>query len=544
MLRQLKRLAGLLGLGPRREGFTQTRGIRVPMDDGVTLETDLYQPDGPGPHPTLLTRVPYGIAAFRPVAERYAAHGFIVVMQATRGTSRSGGTFEPLVDERRDGLATLRWLRQQPWFDGRLGVSGPSYLGYAAWAIADAPEIVAMSAKSTAADFRPIVFPGGAFHLGLWLSWVQVIEALRGSPLLFALSVRFGGVEKKTLRAASALPLIDADIKATGHKVTFWRHWLGNAIGNDAFWEKLDHRHLLGQRTPPNLFVSGWSDFMLDPMLRDYETLRSAGRRPYLTIGPWAHTDPAMLATGFTETLEWMEVHLMGKGTLRGKPVRIEVSGAWHEFESWPPANAEEQLWHLHPERGLSTQPAVRGEPDQYRYNPADPTPNLGGAFFGFSGTGQVDQASLEARPDVLTYTSEPLVNDFTIIGPPQVTLFARASLPTADFFVKLCDVDDAGVSTNVTDGILRVSADAAAVHDNIWRLEFQLHATAHRFPRGHRLRVQVSSGAHPRYARNTGTDEPLREARTLLAADIEIFHDAAHPSALALPVVELNDER
>lgn len=516
----------------------RTRNIRIAMDDGVTLETEHFAPATPGPHPTVLTRIPYGIRAFRSMAEMYAEHGFHVVLQACRGTAGSGGTFEPLVNERADGLATLRWIREQPWFDGRLAVSGPSYVGYATWAVADAPEIKALSAKSTASDFGPIVFPGGGFHLGLWLSWIQVMQGLRGSALAFALKARTGGVERRTAEAANLVPLIDADVRATGHRVAFWQEWLGKAIGNPQFWEPLDHRHRIGPQTAPNLFVSGWYDFMLDPMLRDYEALVAAGHRPYMSIGPWAHTDLRLLSHGVTETLHWFETILLGKtGLLREKPVLLEISGTWHEFDQWPPSDVVEQVWHLHAGGVLAQGAAAEGEPDRYRYDPNDPTPNVGGAHFAFGGTGAQDQAALEARADVLCFTSKPLDADTTVIGQPEVTLFCRASLPNADFFVKLCDVDENGVSIGISDGIIRVTPASPEAAGDVWRLRFRLHAMGHRFSRGHRLRVQVSSGAHPRFARNTGTDEPLGEATRLVAADVEVFHDLAHPSAVALPV-------
>jgi putative CocE/NonD family hydrolase len=179
-------------------------------------------------------------------------------------------------------------------------------------------------------------------------------------------------------------------------------------------------------------------------------------------------------------------------------------------------------------------------EPDAYTYDPRKPTPAVGGAMFAFKGAGPVDNAKLEQRDDVLTYTSEPLFNPVTIIGNVRVTLYARASLPNADFFVRLCDVDEKGVSTNICDGLIRMTSAAPAVVDDIWKLNFKLHATAHCFKQDHRLRVIVASGAHPRFARNTGTDEPFGEATTLVPADIEIFHDPTHPTALHLPVHEI----
>jgi putative CocE/NonD family hydrolase len=151
-----------------------------------------------------------------------------------------------------------------------------------------------------------------------------------------------------------------------------------------------------------------------------------------------------------------------------------------------------------------------------------------------------VDNAALEARGDVLTYTSEKLFTAVTIIGNVRATLYARASLPHADFFVRLCDVDEKGVSTNICDGFVRMSPASPAMPEDIWKINLKLHATAHTFLRGHRIRVIVASGAHPRYARNTGTDEPLATATTLVPADIEIFHDPEHPTTLHLPVFEI----
>ncbi len=153
--------------------------------------------------------------------------------------------------------------------------------------------------------------------------------------------------------------------------------------------------------------------------------------------------------------------------------------------------------------------------------------------MFAFAGAGPQDQAALEARSDVLVYTSEPLAAPLTIIGSVRAVIYMRASLPHADLFVKLCDVDGTGRSINICDGIIRKSATEAGT----WRLNFKLHATAHRFDAGHRLRLLVAGGAHPRFARNTGTDEPLGTATTLRTVDVEIFHDPEHPSAIHLPV-------
>ncbi len=533
-------LARAAKLPRRRNRVTRTRALRVRMRDGVNLETELFAPRGEGKHPSILIRVPYGLRGFSTGAEVYAERGYIVVLQACRGTAGSEGEFDPLSKEREDGLDTIAWIKTQPWFDGRLGMSGASYLGYAQWAVCDAlPKQSAIAVKVSSAEFKSVVFPGGSFHLGLWLGWMQIIEMLRRPSFGMFRRIGSGIIEKRTLAASMQLPLIDADRRATGHDVPFWKRWVGQAIGNDTFWQPLDHTHRLGPRTPPTSFVSGWYDFMLDQLLRDYETLAMAGGKPQLTVGPWWHVSPELQTVGVSDTLEWMNARLMGGGaTPRAKPVRLFITGtdAWRDFDAYPPGGPNIEIWHLHPDKSLSQRLPDASPPDRYLYDPHNPTPNLGGAIFAFVGAGPVNQAPLEARNDVLSFTSAPLAQPLTIIGSVRAVIHARATPAFADVFVKLCDVDADGISTNICDGIIR----RAGADFGPWRLNFKLHATAHQFAAGHRLRVLVASGAHPRYARNTGTDEPFGTATSLRPVEVEIFHDPEHASAIHLPVYSL----
>jgi putative CocE/NonD family hydrolase len=535
-------LAWVEDLPPRSNGVRRKRGIAVPMADGVLLKTDHYAPDAPGPHPTILMRLPYGRRGFAGIAEAYAERGFHVVIQACRGTERSGGEFDPFANERADGLATLEWIKAQPWFDGRIGLTGPSYLGYAQWAISDAlPETSALAVKVTTADFRPVVFPSGAFHLNLWLSWVQVIEGLRHRPLATAARMFSGDIERRTQKAAAVLPLIEADRKAVGHRIGFWRHWFEHAIDKDEFWTDLDHRHRLTDKTPPVHFISGWFDFMLDPLLADYQRLVSLGHRPYLTIGSWFHIAEELQRDNLRETLLWMRAWLMADHAgLRRRPVRLHIAGRdeWHEFESYPPGPPQPQTWLLGTGGTMvDSEPAGSGS-DTYRYDPTNPTPNLGGAIFAFTGAGSVDNAALESRSDVLVYTGRVLTREVTVIGQCQVTLTARAALPHADFFVRLNDVGPDGVSRNVCDGFVRVTPETPVAPDGNWRLAIPLHATAHCFLPGHRLRLLIASGAHPRYARNLGTPEPINTAVEMVANDIEVNRDG---TSITLPTYTLD---
>ncbi|WIJ26233.1 CocE/NonD family hydrolase [Devosia sp. RR2S18] len=531
-------LAYLEDLPPRTNSVKKTRSIPVTMSDGVVLLTDHYAPRLAGQHPTLLMRLPYGRQGFGPIAEAYAERGFHVVIQACRGTEKSGGEFDPLVNERSDGLATLDWLKGQPWYDGRLGLSGPSYLGYAQWAISDAlPPVSAMATKVTTADFRSVVFPAGAFHLQLWLSWLQVVEGLRRSPLRAAARMVTGTIERKTAKASNTLPLKEADVAAVGKPIGFWRRWFDEAIGNEGFWDELDHRHRMNDKTPPVHFISGWYDFMLDQLLSDYQRLIDLGHQPYLTVGTWFHVEDQLQRDNLRETLLWMRAKLLNDASgLREKPVRIHVSGEdeWREFDCFPPPGAAEKSWFLAPGRVLSERKNSTDERDFYRYDPAEPTPNVGGAIFAFTGAGMVDNKPREERADVRCYTGEKLTQAVTVIGKSRVTLTARASLPDADFFVRLCDVGTDGMSRNICDGLVRVTPETPTDAEGNWHLEIGLHATAHSFLPGHRLRLQVSSGAHPRYARNMGTGEPISTATKMEANDIEI---SLAGSALSLPV-------
>ncbi|KRA97325.1 hypothetical protein ASD83_09255 [Devosia sp. Root685] len=534
-------LAWVEDLPPRLNGVTKTRGLSLTMDDGVVLKTDHYAPRADGPHPTILMRLPYGRRGFSAICEAYAERGFHVVIQACRGTERSGGEFDPFAKERADGLATLKWIKEQPWFDGRIGLTGPSYLGYAQWAISDAlPPVAAMATKVTTSNFRPVVFPSGAFHLNLWLSWVQVIEGLRSRPLATAARMFSGDIERRTDRAAAVLPVIEADKIAVGHKIGFWRYWFTHAIGNDDFWKEIDHSHRLSKTTPPVHFISGWYDFMLDPLLADYQRLVELGHQPYLTIGTWFHIAEELQRDNLRETLLWMRAKLLGDASgLRKNPIRIHISGRneWHEFGHYPPGPPAPINLSIGPDRQLvESGPSSTGS-DSYRYDPNDPTPNLGGAIFAFTGAGAQDNAPLESRPDVLTYTGPTLLKSLTIIGQCQIRLRARASLPYADFFVRLSDVGPDGISTNICDGLLRVTPETSTEADGSWTLHFPLHATAHSFLPGHRLRLLIASGAHPRYARNPGTGEPISTATTLLANDIEILHEG---TGITLPTHEL----
>ena len=516
------------------------RDLRVPMPDGTVLLTDRYAPRGVDRPPLVLVRSPYGRRRVWGVlfGRLFAERGFQAVIQSCRGTFGSGGTLDPFgPDEHDDGLATVAWLRKQPWYPGSFGTCGPSYLGMTQWAIAaDAgPELRAIAVQVTTADFRAPFYPGGSFSLDEAFTWMCQVNN-QEQPLA---TLRHQVTQRGRRPLMNHLPLRDLDRLATGHPVPYWQDWLVHHAPGDDFWKDRRFAGTLGEVTAPVSMVTGWHDFFLPLQLRDYAALRQAGQEPYLLIGPWRHADQQSAQAWISESLPWLRAHLAGDGSaLRREPVRIFVTGAeeWRNLPAWPP-QTQPHRWHLHPGGLLAQDAPPTAEPDRYTYDPADPTPALAGPV-GLTGQARVDNRSLEARPDVLTYTSTALAGDLTVMGEIIAELFVASSLEHADFFARLCEVDPTGKSVNICDALLRVTPGGPERQpDGVLRLRFTLWPTAHVFRRGNRLRLQVSSGAHPRYARNTGTGEPLGTATRLVRADQQVFHDPGHPSGVVLPV-------
>jgi uncharacterized protein len=519
------------------------RDLQVPMPDGVVLLADHYYPRGGDKPPTILLRSPYGRASVFGLlfGQSFAERGFQVLIQSCRGTFGSGGVFAPFRDERADGLATVAWLEQQPWFSGDLATIGPSYLGFVQWAIAAeaGPALKAMATQVTGSELRSSIYPGESFWLDTGLTWLFIVHHQERS--LLALVIALARMVKKLRPVFAQLPLRGMDEAAIGRPAPFFQDWLAHNEAGDAWWKPMDFSENVARVSAPVHMLGGWYDVFLPRQVADYEKLRQAGQRPYLTIGPWAHRTQGLMQVALRESIVWFRAHLLGdRSGLRDAPVRVFVMGAdeWREFPEWPPPGYQEQRWHLQPGGGLSTKIPAASEPDHYRYDPADPTPAVGGSSLS-ENAGPKDNRALEARRDVLVYTSAPLDRDLTAVGPVAVELYVQSSLDHTDFFARLCDVDPAGKSINVCDGLLRLlSGRPSPDADGYRKVRIELWPTAYRFKRGHSLRVQVSSGAHPRFARNLGSGEPLATATTLVAADQSVAHDPAHPSAIFLPVM------
>ena len=325
--------------------------------------------------------------------------------------------------------------------------------------------------------------------------------------------LRQAGQARRTRRALGTLPLGQADAAAIGHHSGYIQDILAHDSGAPR-WAGIDHRHRVAEVTVPVSSIGGWYDIFLPGQLRDFQILQEAGRPARLTVGPWTHASMGAFRASMRETLGFGLAYARGVDPPERAPVRLFVMGeeAWRDFGSWPPTGLSRHSGSTSSRGGaLLRGAAARARPpDRYRYDPADPTPAAGGVRL--SGTaGRVDNSALEARDDVRTYTTDRLDQDIEVIGEVSAEIWFRSSLPYADVFVRLCDVDPRGRSRNVCDGLISLSGA-----DEISCATVRLWPTAHRFKAGHRMRVQVSSGAFPRYGRNPGTGEARATATTL----------------------------
>jgi putative CocE/NonD family hydrolase len=540
-------IAKVLRLPPVRNDVTVERGIKVPMPDGVSLATDLFLPRVNEPVPAILIRTPYGrptITGFFGdlIAQCFAERGYAVVYQDVRGRFDSEGEWEPYIHEAGDGAATVAWIVEQAWSDGQVGMWGQSYVGYTLWATAVSglpfvKAIVPVITQSFLAD------RGREGHqLDRTLRWLLLLDALVNPDL--SRQERMGRAinakiqDRAIGRGFTHLPIETVDEVILGKEVGFFRKWLEYPDQEHDYWQAVNFSPRVAGVTAPVHLVGGWYDIFLEGQLQDYYALRTAGRTPYLTIGGWTHLNTDGQWASIRAALAWFNTHLKGEAEhLRRKPVRLYVMGAneWRDFDSFPPPSTPETLY-LRQQASLEHGKPLGDEPpDLYRYDPADPTPGIGGALLS-SEAGAKDNRPLEARGDVLTYTTAPLQTAKEIIGQTQVRLWVESDVAHTDFFVRLTDVHPDGKSINICDGHLRLSGFPPHQPTPI---EIDLAPTAHRFAKGHRIRLQLSSGAHPRIARNLGTGEPEMRGTKMVTANQVIYHDAERVSEVVLPVYQ-----
>lgn len=546
--------------------------VPVPMRDGTVLRADIYRPAAEGTFPVLLSRSPYDkgscmdpVMDFRTVVRS----GYIVVSQDTRGRFASDGEWLPWKHERADGYDTIEWAASLPSSNGRVGMFGGSYLGSTQWsaAIAGAPHLVAIAPSITWSDPEDgLMFRGGAVELGLNAFWAleqamgQLPKAGLNPDLAKAeMMATLGDFDSLATRGywdlpSSALPTI---VTAGQPDIGVGRAFVDRATTDDS---RVANRY--GEVDLPSLNIAGWYDVFLQGSLDNYVGMRSRGRTARLIVGPYAHTTmvSAALTGGLVGDLNFGVFAQMPGGQsyteiqrdwydhwLKDAPatsahdsgVLLFVMGTnqWRWEPEWPLSRAKDTDLYLTDELSLSrSAPDAAEAVSDFTYDPADPVLTRGGNLvmsYEFP-AGPFDQRHAEARDDVLVFTTRPLDADLEITGRIRATLFASTDGPSTDWVVRLCEVNELGISRNIVDGITRVRTEPSRIDEvvvDLWSTSIVIRA-------GHRLRVQVTSSNFPRWDRNLNTGEPETEATTIRVAHQRIFHDRDRPSRIALPIV------
>jgi hypothetical protein len=559
--------------------FTIQKDAVQPMRDGALLRADIYLPEGDGPFPTILERTPYNKEDSSEVKvdapAYFASRGYAVVIQDVRGRFKSDGDFRPFHDDgwglNRDGYDTVAWIAAQPWCDDNIGAFGGSYSGATQYRLAPTrpPHLKAMYVRESSADYgAEWVYRGGAFELGFMLSWALGVTNNNLAHLATGADFdRQRGVLEKALAEIESwqrhLPLNPTPLF---EGLSDWYNEFLAHPDDGPYWWQWNIAHQHDQIDVPIYHLGGWFDIFLNGTIENFTGIKAKARSPEarpaqrLIIGPWIHgpwqIDQAVqgevdfgpdAVRNFNELrLPWFDFWLKGidNGVMNEPPVKLFVMGEnrWRTAADYPLPNTRYTNWFLHEDGNLDLSPPTTAEsPDNYLYDPDDPVPTRGGNTLGIPG-GAWDQRPVEGR--CLTYTSQPLAEDLTIIGPVRCILHAMSSAPDTDWVVRLTDVSPDGFSRLLCDGILRARYRRSRTHptlltpDQVYEFEVDLWATANTFRAGHRLRVAVTSSNFPRFDRNLNTGGPANlEARGEAALNT-IFHDLLRPSHIILPVL------
>ena len=550
-------------------------GIHIKMRDGVSLVADIYRPKVEGKFPVLLERTPYDRKGESSTAYELSSHGYVVVLQDTRGRYESGGDFYPFRDESQDGFDTVEWAAKLDYADGKVGMFGGSYVGATQMlaAMARPPHLVAIFPYVTGSDY----YDGWTYQSGVLMQWftsswtsILAVDTLR----------RRAEENLRPKEWVATLPVENYPLLSLPAPVSlapYFRDWVAHER-SDAYWQRWRISDHYREMKVKGLHAAGWHDLFLKGSIKNYTGLHTeasdpdvrAGQR--LLIGPWAHAPTsaegkvgdvvfgksAVLDMPGT-ALKWFDYTLKGlqNDYAGAAPVRIFIMGenVWRDEQEFPLARTRYTKYHLHSVRGangptsdgdLSLTAPGSERPDQFEYDPKNPVPTIGGRLCCGVAVppGPFDQRPNESRPDVLIYSTPPLERDLEVTGFVSLEVYASTSAVDTDFTALLADVDESGYARFLTDGVVRAryregtERPEGVVPGKVYKYNIDLWATSNIFKKGHRLRLYISSSNFPRFNRNPNTGESMLGASRMVNARQTIYHDGKYRSALVLPVI------
>lgn len=561
---------------------TLQRDVPVTMRDGVVLRADIYRPLSSEKFPVLLHRTPYNKSSRADFAVRGATRGYIVILQDVRGRYASGGEWYPFKYESQDGYDTVEWAAALPYSNGKVGMFGGSYVGATQMlaAIAHPPHLSGICPVATASNYHDgWTYQGGAFEQWFNESWTTGLSLDTIDRYLPSVANAAAGSHTLPL---SSYPLLNfnSNPETSGlvaKLAPYFLDWLAHP-NFDEYWRRWSIEDHFADTQVPALTITAWYDIVLGGALRNYEGIKAQGgseiarQNQRLLIAVGGHAGPGRkvgeldfgaAVDEFNQddvTLDWYDFLFKGvqNGFATRKPVRIFVMGtnSWRDEDTWPLARAALTRYFLHSggranslngNGSLSETVRHSEQPDQYLYDPTDPVPTIGGPLCCDNvrlRPGPWDQRPVESRRDVLVYSAAPFTRDTEVTGPVRVELYAKSSAVDTDFTAKLVDVWPNGFAQNLTEGIVRAKYRVSQVEPSllipgqIYKFTIDLWSTSNIFLAGHALRLDISSSNFPRFDRNLNTGEDAKLAEHSIKATNTIVHDAAHPSALILPIV------
>nr|HET6902649.1 CocE/NonD family hydrolase [Ktedonobacteraceae bacterium] len=481
------------------------------------------------------------------------------------------GQFVPYFNDGQDGYDAIEWCAAQSRSDGNIGTIGSSYPGRIQWLVAllQPPHLRAMVVRVTPSD--PFVETPTGLPSPMHLCWLHLVSG-RMNQVMEAVD---------WLSIYEHLPLLTMDERA-GRRNQYWRNDVAHPQ-LDEYWEPLCYQTRFERVNVPVLHISGWYDDeqIGTPLNFIGMTTRGATSdarsNQRLLIGPWGHSVNAKSKLGEVdfgqnalidlraEELQWLDRWLkQGEHKIEAAPVRIFIMGTneWRDEHEWPLARTQWTPYYLHsggnansrfgdgslsttrPESVESIESAESIKPfDSYRYDPARPVPFITDATSAQIG-GPDDYAAIERRDDVLVYVTAPLTEDTEVTGPIRVDLYASSSAPDTDFMAKLVDIWPTGFVQRLCDGMIRarfrdgMHRPSLIEPGQIYHYSIDCWNTCQMFKAGHRIGLEISSSAFPKFDRNPNTGAPLGQTTEMVVADQRIYHDAQHPSAVVLPII------
>ena len=564
------------------------RNVPMKTRDGVTLHADVYRPAGEGTFPVLLQRTPYNKDNAADFGRKAVARGFMVVVQDVRGRYTSEGDWYTFKHEMEDGYDTVEWAAALPHSNGKVGMFGGSYVGATQMlaAIGHPPHLAGICPVVTASNYHENwTYQGGALEQWFDESWTS---GLAQDTLDRAIRKDSNAVVGDRVLPLTQFPVFNLQPIASGAQLTrelapYFLDWLAHPT-YDGYWKQWSIEESYDKIQVPALTIAAWYDIFQGGSLKNYlglrdhagsETARSTQRLLVIIgghsgfgrkIGDVDFGDDAAFDEN-AATLDWYDYLFLGKQNQFAdatKPVRIFVMGQneWRNEAAWPLERATATSYYLGSsgkansaagDGALVTAKPAQTKPtenkaDTFVYDPANPVPTVGGPLCCdpmHLGPGPRDQKDVEARPDVLVYSTPPLDADLEVTGPVTLDLFAKSSAVDTDFTAKLVDVWPNGFAQNLTEGILRASFRESTYGEpkpinpgQIYEYKIDVWSTSNVFLKGHRIRLEVSSSNFPRFDRNLNNGKRAADSSDFVKATNTVLHDAEHPSALVLPVV------